>query len=155
MTPKVEADQILRELAGDNSSPVRPGNDPAIYGTAVLSPLDVVEVRSFQTFRLTYTVGRLGLDDTGAIRVSFRTVTDVGKFQHHDPKAANYVPARTSGQRRIVLRIGSEGTRPWQTTVTAQLKFGYLNPGDTIKLTLGDTAQGGPGQRMQTVAEPG
>ena len=155
MTPQTKADPIPRELVGDNTPSVRPGDDPAIYGTAVLSPLDAVEVRSFQTFRLTYTVGRLGLDDTGAIRVSFRTVTDVGKFQHHDPKAANYVSARTSGQGRIVLRIGSDGTRPWQTTVTAQLKGGYLNPGDTIELTFGDTAQGGPGQLMQTFAEPG
>ena len=63
---------VRRELVGDNGPSVRPGDDPALYGSAVLKPLEAVEVRSFQTFTVTYTVGRIGLDDTGAIRVCFR-----------------------------------------------------------------------------------
>ena len=60
---------VRSELVGDNGPSVRPGDDPALYGTAELSPLDPIEARSYQTFKLTYTVGKLGIDDTGGIQV--------------------------------------------------------------------------------------
>ena len=35
---------------------------------------------------MTYTAGRYGIDDSGAIRVSFRMVGDWGRFQTSNPK---------------------------------------------------------------------
>ena len=55
-----------------------------------------VRSRSYQTFTLTYTVGRFGLDDTGAIRVIFRAMGDTGTMQTIDPTADNYVSATSS-----------------------------------------------------------
>ncbi|MEZ5738452.1 MAG: hypothetical protein R3E68_02605 [Burkholderiaceae bacterium] len=47
-----------------------PGSDPVLYGHVDLSPRGAFEVRSAQTFTMTYTVGRHGIDDTfGSIRV--------------------------------------------------------------------------------------
>ncbi len=155
MKPQIPPNPVRRDLMGENAPSVWPGEDPSLYGSATLSPTGAVETRSFQTFTVTYTVGRLGLDDTGAIRVSFRLVTDAGLAQTGDPGAANFVTARTTGQGAISLRIGREGPRPWNTTVTAQLNGGYLSEGDQIVLTFGDTSQGGPGMRMQTFAEHG
>ena len=146
---------VRPELVGDNAPSVRPGDDPALYGSARLTPTDPVEVRSFNTFTLTYTVGRIGLDDTGGIRVCFRMISDFGKIQTTDPAGANYLSASCSGSGRISLRVAPDGQRPWSLAITAQLNGGYLNEGDQIVLTFGDTSQGSPGFLMQTFAEGG
>ena len=72
---------VSPDLVGDNKPSVQPGNDPTLFGSATLTPTHPVEVRSFQTFTVTYKVGRIGLDDTGGIRVCFRMISDFGKLQ--------------------------------------------------------------------------
>ena len=153
MKPKTAPMPVHRALVGESAPSVRPGDDPAIYGSAVLTPTEAVETRTFQTFRLTYTVGKLGLDDTGGIRVSFRSITDTGRLQVSDPTAPNYVRAKTSGPVRISLRAAQDGPRPWGFCLTAQVDGGYLSPGETITLIFGDTSGGSPGMLMQTFAE--
>ncbi|OUU58198.1 MAG: hypothetical protein CBC21_04940, partial [Proteobacteria bacterium TMED61] len=67
-----ELDRLVdSDYVGEGWTPVEPGADPVLYGHAQISPRGRFEVRSYQTFTLTYTVGRFGLDDTGAIRVVF------------------------------------------------------------------------------------
>ena len=146
---------VSADLVGDNKPSVAPGNDPTLFGSATLTPTLPVEVRSFQTFKLTYKVGRIGLDDTGGIRVCFRMISDFGKLQATDPTAPNYLRATCSGSGNISLRIGPEGQRPWTLAVTAQLNGGYLNENDQITLIFGDTSYGSPGFLMQTFAEGG
>ncbi|MEM1163685.1 MAG: DUF3604 domain-containing protein, partial [Pseudomonadota bacterium] len=146
---------VERHLIGDNGPSVRSGDDPALNGSAVLEPTDPVEVRSFQTFRLTYTVGKLGLDDTGGIRASFRIVSDAGKPQTADPTAPNYLTASCSGEGTVSLRVAPDGQRTWNLSVTAQLNGGYLSEGEMITLIFGDTSHGSPGMVMQTFAEGG
>ena len=68
-----------------------------------LTPTDPVEVRTFQSFVLTYTVGTLGIDDTGGIRIAWRTVGDTGRLQTADPAAPNYVTAESNGEGRLSL----------------------------------------------------
>mgnify|MGYP006254042967 CR=1 FL=1 len=75
---------VPRDLVGDNAPSVLPGDDPAILGHATLGPTDPVEVRTFQSFTLTYTVGSLGLDDTGGIRIAWRRIGDSGLMQTHN-----------------------------------------------------------------------
>ncbi|MEX0340936.1 MAG: DUF3604 domain-containing protein, partial [Arenibacterium sp.] len=142
-------------LVGDNRPSVKPGLDPALYGSATLEPRTPVEARSYQSFRLVYTVGRIGLDDTGAIRVAFRLVSDGGALQTTDPSAPGFLSASCSGSGRIALSVSMEGQRPWNRVVTARLHGGYLSEGDQITLVFGDTSQGSPGMRMQTFAEGG
>jgi len=146
---------VASDLVGDNGPSVRPGDDPALYGSATLSPLTALEVRSFQCFTLTYTVGRIGLDDTGGIRVAFRMISDAGKPQMQDPAAANYVTATCSGAGRISLISDNSGQRPWSRVLTAQLNGGYLSQGETITIVFGDMRHGSPGMRMQTFMEEG
>lgn len=145
---------VAPHLVGDNGPSVRPGDDPALYGSAALEPTGPVEIRSYQTFRLTYTVGRIGLDDTGGIRVCFRFISDFGKLQCTDPARPNYVSA-TSSAGEIALSIGLHGQRPWNLAVTAEVNGGYLSESDEIVLTFGDTSAGSPGWLMQTFAEGG
>ena len=79
---KLEIDgPVPSELVGDNGPSVRPGDDPALYGSVALSPVTPVEARSFQTFKMVYTVGKLGIDDTGGVQIAFRRVGDMGRPQ--------------------------------------------------------------------------
>ena len=146
---------VPEHLVGEAWPAVQPGADPVLLGHAKLEPSDPVAVRTAQTFTLTYTVGRYGLDDTGAIRVAFRAMTDFGRLQVTDPAAPGYVSARTSGNARIVLDYAGFGvaSRPRWRALTARVRGGYLSEGDTIEIVFGDTSGGSPGMKMQTFVE--
>ncbi|WEX12412.1 DUF3604 domain-containing protein [Chelativorans sp. AA-79] len=143
---------VARELVGDFRPDTVPFDDPETLGRAVLSAPAAVTARSFATFRVTYTVGRLGLDDTGAIRIAFRFITDL-HFQTDDPKGDNYVSAHSDGEGRLELSTGLNGHRPWTRAVTVQQRGGYLRPGQTITIVFGDTSGGSRGLAVQSFAE--
>jgi hypothetical protein len=133
-----------------------PGEDPVLYGHVDLQPKGAFEARSLQTFRLVYTVGRYGIDDTGGIRVVFRFVGDGGELQTTSPTAYNYVTATASNGSRIALEYRGTGhQRPWFRSLNAQLHGGYLSEGDTITIVFGDTSKGSPGMQLQTFCETG
>lgn len=155
MTSHLMRGPVARHLVGDNSPSVRSGDDPSLYGTAELSPLGPVETRSLQTFKLTYTVGKLGIDDTGGIQVAFRFIGDAGKAQITNPAAANYVTASSNGEGEIRLDVRSDGFRPWKLLVTATQSGGYLKEGEKIEIVFGDTRHGSAGMVMQTFVEAG
>ena len=116
-------------------------------------PEGAFEVRSYQTFTLTYTVGRFGLDDNGSIRVVFRFFGDWGGLQTSDPTAPNYVTATTSLGPSLDDFCVLGHHRPWIKSLTARVSGGYLSEGDTITITFGDTSGGSPGFKMQTMVE--
>jgi hypothetical protein len=133
-----------------------PAEDPILYGRAELTPEGAFQVRSHQTFKLTYTVGRFGLDDNGSIRIVFRFFGDWGGLQMTDPTAANYVTAITSLGTKPKLDFQNVGhSRPWMKCLTAGISGGYLTEGDAITITFGDTSGGSPGFKMQTFVESG
>ena len=147
---------VPRNLVGDNGPSVVPGHDPSIFGYATLSPVDPVEARSFHTSTLTYTVGKLGLDDTGGIRVNWRMVSDAGRPQMGDPTAENYVTASSNGEGQLVLEFSKlVGQRPWNESLTIYQRGGYLKEGQVITIVFGDTSGGSPGMLAQTFAEGG
>ncbi|TMU18101.1 DUF3604 domain-containing protein [Halomonas sp. ATBC28] len=142
------------EMIGESKLLTTPGTDPALFGTAVMSGPEHVEVRSYQTFRIQYTTGKLGLDDTGAIRLALRLISDAGSLQTTDPTAPNYVTARSSGDGQLLLKYDRNGgQRPWNETLTIYQRGGYLKPGETIEIVLGDTTEGSPGLLMSTFYE--
>jgi hypothetical protein len=145
---------VASHLVGDSAPAVRPGDDPAFFGTATLSPTAPVEARSYHTFRLVYTVGRIGIDDTGAIRVAFRMMSDIGMPQTDNPQAPNYLTASSDGQGHLDITCARNGgERPWKKIVTIQQSGGYLKEGDRITIVFGNTSQGSPGQLMPTMVE--
>ncbi|MDB3912486.1 DUF3604 domain-containing protein, partial [Paracoccaceae bacterium] len=101
----------------------------------------------------TYTAGKFGLDDTGAIRIAHRFVHDGGDMQTEDPKAANYVTAVSSCGTPLNLYVEPYSFRPWLIALMVEVKGGFLSPGDTISVTIGDMSQGSPGCLIQTIAE--
>src|SRR3546814_5248694 len=86
---------VASELVGAVWPAAHPGEDPLLYGHVELQPKGAFEARSVQTFRLVYTVGRYGIDDTGGIAVMFRFFGDQGDLQTSDPTGYNYVSAHT------------------------------------------------------------
>lgn len=144
-------------LMGEAWPSAQPGEDPVLYGHAELTPRDPVRVRSVQTFTLTYTVGRFGLDDTGAIRVVFRAMSDFLRLQTTNPAAPSYVTAKTSSGVPLNIEYSPHGVtaRPRWKSLTARVTGGYLREGDQIIITFGDTSGGSPGMVIQTFAEAG
>ncbi|GAB5375951.1 MAG: DUF3604 domain-containing protein [Acuticoccus sp.] len=151
-----KAHPVSHHLIGEAQTATLPGSDPALYGTARLDGPEVVEVRSYQTYRVTYTVGKLGIDDTGAIRVAFRVISDAGPLQTANPAAPNYVTARSNGEGQLQLRYDKNGgQRPWNETLTVYQSGGYLKAGETIEIVFGDTSGGSPGLLMPTFHDGG
>lgn len=131
-----------------------PAEDPVLYGAVSLEPEGAFEARSLQTFTLTYITGRYGLDDTGSIRIVFRYPSDGGALQHTDPTALNYVSARSSNGVPLKITFDSNGhQRPWYHALTVSVTHGYLREGDSITLVFGDTSNGSPGLRLQSMCE--
>ncbi len=143
-------------LVGDVWPAAHPGEDPLLYGHVELQPRGAFEARSVQTFKLIYTVGRYGIDDTGGIAVLFRFVGDQGELQTTDPTDYNYVTAHTNTGATIRLHYGgTSGHRPWFKALTARLHGGYLREGDQITIIFGDPSHGSPGMKLQTFCESG
>ncbi len=149
--PKVES-----TFVGDVWPAAEPGDAPVLYGSVALSPTGAFEARSLQTFTLTYTVGRFGLDDTGEIKIVHRYSNDWGHLQMDDPKAVNYVTATASNGSPLLMSYSSEGhQRPWYRSLTIRVKGDGLREGDTITIVFGDRSGGSPGLKLQTFCESG
>ena len=145
---------IAMDLMGEVWPAAQPGSRPQDRGTASLTPQRPLEIRSFQTIVLTYTVGRFGLDDTGGIKVVQRFANDGGRWQTDDPTAMNYCSARASNGCRLVARVEPGGhQRPWDRSLRIVVTHGSMTCGDTIEVVFGDRSGGSPGLRMQTFAE--
>jgi hypothetical protein len=115
---------------------------------------EAFEAGSFQSFELIFAAGRFGMDDTGSIRIVHRFASDMGTPQFSDPTAPNHVTAAASNGARLELSYHPRlNMRPWGKTITIAVGRGFLSPGDTITVRLGDRSGGSPGMRLQTFCE--
>ncbi len=123
-------------------------------GTATCNLRGDIIAGSYHSCAVTYTAGPAGIDDTGSIKISMRFPTDCGIPQFSDPSAPNYTTARASNGAHLQLRYDPKANvRPWGRTLHVKVLQGYLQRGDTITITLGDTTSGSPGWRLQTFLE--
>jgi len=126
---------------------------PEHMGTAVLSPPGPFVAGSYQELTIVYTAGKFGIDDTGMLKISWRTTSDMSKPQFDRPTAANYTTVEASNGARLEYRFDRLNIRPWANTILIRVGRGYLREGDTITVRLGDRRQGSPGFRLQTNCE--
>lgn len=123
-------------------------------GMASVSPPGPVIAGSFGTWEIRFTVGRYGIDNTGAVKIAIRSVTDWGQPQLADPQAENHVRVHHSGAARLRSRYEPYGgIRPWCRVLLMEVYDGSLAEGDQIVATWGDTSGGSPGCRAQTYPE--
>jgi hypothetical protein len=122
-------------------------------GKAILQPDQPIVAGSFTTITFTYIAGH-PVDDSGYLKVAFRSVSDSGTPQFVDPAAPNYCTVRTTGACRIEPRWDPKGhTRPWSRALFLQVRGGFLNSGEEVAVVFGDTSGGSPGWQMQTFCE--
>lgn len=123
-------------------------------GTVELINSAPVVAGTYGTWTLVYTVGTLGIDSGGQLKIARRLVSDWGVPQFEHPQAAGYSTAATSGAAKLAVSWQQRGyVRPRTPSVVIDIYDGSLAPGDTITVTLGDTSQGAPGLRAQTYVE--
>jgi hypothetical protein len=127
--------------------------DQIAPGKATIRPNHPVVAGSFATITFTYTAGH-PVDDSGYIKIAFRTVGDFGTPQFDDPVAPNYCSVRTTGDCRIEPRWDPKGhTRPWSRALFLQVRSGFLDRVEQIVVVFGDTSGGSPGWQVQTFCE--
>jgi hypothetical protein len=119
-------------------------------GSATIAPDRPVTAGDFATLTFTYTAGH-PIDDSGYIKIAFRSVSDFGTPQFNDPSAPNYCRVETDGGCRILPRWDPQGhTRPWSKAIYLQVRSGYLDEGEHITVTFGERSGGSPGWQAQT-----
>jgi hypothetical protein len=126
---------------------------PEHMGSATLSPSGPLVAGSHAELTLTYTAGTFGIDDSGMLKVSWRTTSDMAKPQFTEPSAPNYTTVEASNGARLEYWIDRLNVRPWVNTLLVRVGRGFLRAGDTLTVRLGDRRQGSPGLRLQTNCE--
>lgn len=132
---------------------IRPGNGDYI-GRAELWPEVPVVAGTVGTWSIRYSAGRYGVDDGGSLKLSWRFASDWAMPQLTDPSAPSYLAVDTNAQAVLVTRFEPRGNvRPWSRTVHVRIVDGFVRPGETVTITLGDRRAGSAGIRAQTFCE--
>jgi hypothetical protein len=126
---------------------------PEHMGSIRLSPLGPFVAGSFVELTLTYTAGTFGIDDTGMVKISWRTTSDMSKPQFDNPAAPNFTTVEASNGAKLEVWFDRLNIRPYANTLLIRVGRGYLRAGDTLTVRMGDRRQGSPGYRLQTNCE--
>ena len=125
-------------------------------GSATVTPDSDVVAGASGTWRITFRVGRWGIDERGSIKLAWRQVSDWGPPQFDDPGGDNYTTfdLQSSHSARLEARYEWRGyIRHWRQALTIDVTDDALWPGDVITITLGETSGGSPGFKAQTFDE--
>ena len=136
---------------------VAAGNQLGI-GSAVLEGPKSVEVLSHQTWTLVYTAGKAGIEPGGGLRIGMRHLCQWSPPQTEDPQGVGYLNVTTSNDAPVKVSVDLRRRFflpyfAWHNMVEVILPERGLTPGETIRLTYGDRAQGSPGIRVQPFDE--
>jgi hypothetical protein len=123
---------------------------PEQMGRVTLAPAGPFIAGSYAELTLTYTAGAFGIDDSGMVKISWRTTSDMGKPQFSDPSAPNYTTVAASNGAELDVWFDRLNVRPFANTLLVRIGRGYLRPGDTLTVRFGDRRMGAPGLRLQT-----
>lgn len=122
-------------------------------GSATSEPQRSLEAGSLEEITITFKAGDFGVDDTGAIKVSWRSASDSSRPQFSDSIGPNFTTAEASNGAKLDLEYNRNNIRPWVSTLLVRVNRGFLRKGDTITVRLGDRRGGSPGYRLQTAVE--
>jgi peroxiredoxin len=123
-------------------------------GAVTLDPPGPVVAGSTGTWTITLTVGSMGIDEGGTIKVAQRFASDWEPSQFDRPAASGYTTVTTTGEAKLRPRYDRKGhDRPWMQCIVIDVYDGSLFPGDAVTIILGDRSQGSPGIRAQTFIE--
>ena len=126
---------------------------PEHMGAITLSPPGPFVAGAYAELILTYTAGTFGIDDTGMVKISWRTTSDMSKPQFDRPAAPNFTTVEASNGAKLEVWFDRLNIRPYANTLLIRVGRGYLRAGDTLTVRMGDRRQGSPGYRLQTNCE--
>ncbi len=126
---------------------------PEHMGSIRLAPPGPFVAGSHAELTLVYTAGTFGIDDTGMVKISWRTTSDMSKPQFDKPAAPNFTTVEASNGAKLEVWFDRLNIRPYANTLLIRVGRGYLRAGDTLTIRLGDRRQGSPGYRLQTNVE--
>ena len=126
---------------------------PERMGSITLAPAGPFVAGAHVELVLVYIAGTFGIDDTGMVKISWRTTSDMSKPQFDKPQAANFTTVEASNGARLEVWFDRLNVRPYSNTLLIRVGRGYLREGDTLTIRLGDRRQGSPGYRLQTNVE--
>jgi uncharacterized protein DUF3604 len=126
---------------------------PEHMGAITLSPQGPFVAGAYAELILTYTAGTFGIDDTGMVKISWRTTSDMSKPQFDRPAAPNFTTVEASNGAKLEVWFDRLNIRPYANTLLIRVGRGYLRAGDTLTVRMGDRRQGSPGFRLQTNCE--
>ena len=94
---------------------------PDLIGSAYINVSDPVVCGSWQSIEFVYTAGHFGIDDSGSIKICFRSASDQTRFQMTQPTAAGFVAIQTSNGAPVKTWFESNrNIRPWHHTLYIQ-----------------------------------
>ena len=126
---------------------------PEHMGAIRLVPAGPFVAGSFAELTLVYTAGTFGIDDTGMVKVSWRTTSDMSKPQFDKSQAPNFTTVEASNGARLEVWFDKLNIRPYANTLLIRVGRGFLRQHDTLTIRMGDRRQGSPGFRLQTNVE--
>jgi len=126
---------------------------PEHMGSIRLTPSGPFVAGAYVELTLTYTAGTFGIDDTGMVKISWRTTSDMSKPQFDKPAAPNFTTVEASNGAKLDVWFDRLNIRPYANTLLIRVGRGYLRAGDTLTVRVGDRRQGSPGHRLQTNCE--
>src|SRR6266849_1661400 len=126
---------------------------PEHMGSIRLTPSGPFFAGAYAELPLIYTAGTFGIDDTGMVKISWRTTSDMSKPQFDQPAAANFTTVEASNGAKLDVWFDRLNIRPYANTLLIRVGRGYLRAGDTLTIRLGDHRQGSAGFRLQTNCE--
>ncbi len=101
---------------------------PEHMGSATLDLPGPFVAGCYASLRLTYTAGTFGIDDSGMLKISWRTTSDMAKPQFKDPAAPNYTTVEASNGAVLEYWFDRLNIRPWVNTLLIRVGRGYCAP---------------------------
>ena len=110
-------------------------------GRVELAPQGPVVAGSRGQWVLVYTVGSLGIDEGGTLKLSQRFASDWETPQFDQPQESAYTTVTTTGAAKLRPYYHAKAhERPWMKCLVIDVYDGSLRPGDTVEITLGRSA---------------
>jgi hypothetical protein len=117
-----------------------------------------VEVLSHQRFTILFTAGCAGVKPGGGLRIGLRHLSNWSLPQTTDPEAEGFTVVKAPVEQRVQITVDFRGKYfaeyfAWHNMIEVLLPERGLQPGETMRIILGDRSGGAPGIRVQPFDE--
>ena len=93
---------------------------PEHMGSIRLTPSGPFVAGAYAELTLTYTAGTFGIDDTGMVKISWRTTSDMSKPQFDKPAAPNFTTVEASNGAKLDVWFDRLNIRPYANTLLSR-----------------------------------